>query len=170
MVKVSNNGLLSSNIIDWYVFGKFIVNLKMLKSQSILLFKYASYAPIPWLKRMVVSDKFKIFWIDLIAKRSIDYELLKECSSDDIKLFEKIILKACLYDDLKYKPVQSNESEVVEKFEVLRGEIMSGNNNPNIISEIKIVIDKLIDYGKIQPDDKNEIIEGLENYINENKI
>lgn len=169
MVKISNSGLISSNLVDWLIFGKFIINMKLLKTQSILLIKYSTYSPIPWLKRRVIDDMFKLFWVDLLGQQKINYDLLRNCSDEDIKLFEKIVIKASLSNDLNYQPVQSILSQTIERFNILRGEIIAHNDNPDIINELKLVIDKLINFGKIQPDDKSEIIEDLENYINENK-
>lgn len=156
------------NLVDWSVFGKFMINLKLLKKNGILLFKYKSYAPIPWLKRQNLSISFKQFWISLMDTTTVDYDLLRNCSDSDIILFEKILLKSGLIDDLDYQQVQSNSSQLVERFNILRGELQASNNNPEIITELKIVIDKLVNLNKITLEDKTDIIEGLEEYINGN--
>lgn len=169
MVKIAN-GFNSSDLISWLTFGKYIINVKQLKEQSVLNFRYATYSNIQWLKRQKIDKFFQTFWIDLINTKQINYDLLRECSDKDIELFEKILLKCCLHKDLDYHPVQSYHSQCIERFNILRGEIMSGNTNEDLIRQLNDVIDKLIIYGKLKQEEKGEIINDMKEYINENKI
>ena len=54
-----------------------------------------------------------------------------------------------------------NVDDYVEKFHVLQGEITIKNDNPEIRNELRIVISKLFELGKINETDKTDLLNCL---------
>jgi hypothetical protein len=144
-------------------FGKFMINNKMLYN-NILLVKYKkSYAPVPDIKRQNISDDFKEELIYIFDTGQIDYEKLRELSNDENNLFKTLIMKSGLFDKLKYNYNQTRETldDIIEEYDILKGEIEADNNNPELIKRCKSILKKLFNYGKISQQEFNEIINEL---------
>lgn len=144
-------------------FGKFMVNLKLLY-ENILLVKYKkSYAPVPILKRQSISDDFKEELFYIFDTGKIDYEKLRELSDEENNLFKVLIMKSGLFDVLKYNDNLTREKvdDILEEYDILKGEIEADNNNPELLKRCKIVIKKLYNYGKISKEEYNEIVSEL---------
>lgn len=144
-------------------FGKFAINLKLLY-QNVLLVKYKkSYAPVPQIRRTNVSNDFVDVIKYILDTQTIDYERLKEMSDSENNLFKNLIMKSGLYDTLKYNhnETRANIKDIIEKYEILKGQIEADNDNPEIITESKKVLKQLKNYGKITESEYNEIVEDL---------
>jgi hypothetical protein len=164
MVKISE-GLKGDEKADWVKFGpKFMINTKLLKKNNTLLLKYQTYSPIVWLKRRKVNDEFKNFMLELIDTNTINYGLLKLCLEEDIYLFQQIIEKGKLTKSLNFdiREAEPTKEDLKERFEILKGEILAGNDNPEVKQKCKDVIHQLYKLQMIDELTKNELIEGIE--------
>jgi len=144
-------------------FGKFGINLQLLYD-NVLLVKYKkSYAPVPSIKRQNVSDDFVDAILYILDTEQIDYEKLRELSDDENNLFKLLIMKSGLFNVLKYNYNQTRESlnDIVEQYEILKGEIEADNDNPNLIKDVKIVLKKLRNHGKINESEYMDILKEL---------
>lgn len=163
MVKVKN--LIDKNPLkcDWIAFGKFMIHKSLLK-QNILLLKYSkSYAPIPWLRRQNIDDIFKDFWEELLQTKTISYGLLKQCSIAQVELVNKIIQNSKIDIEFNKNNAVMTPEDVMERLELLQGQLEAGNNNPKIITEAKNVINKLYLINKLTKEQADELIEDLNN-------
>jgi len=79
----------------------------------------------------------------------------------DIILFEKILKGSKV--NIKYDRKQSEMSidDYIEKFNILQGEIAIKNDNAEIRNELRIVISKLFELGKLNETDKTELLNCL---------
>ena len=66
-------------------------------------------------------------------------------------------------EQLKFNKVHLLEDikDIINDFNVLKGIIIAGNDNPDIITKIKVVLDKLVLYKRITKKDALEIINDL---------
>jgi hypothetical protein len=143
--------------------GKFAINVKLLY-ENVLLVKYKkSYAPVPQIKRTKITDDFVDVIRYLLDTEKIDYERLKMMSDNENNLFKNLIMKSGLYDTLKYNysETRANIKDIIEQYEILKGQIEADNDNPEIIEKSKKVLKQLKNYGKISEKDYNEIVEEL---------
>ena len=130
--------------VNYYCFGKFILQRKLLNDENILLIKYPkSLAPVPKIRRTKVSDDFKAIINDLLDTQKINIQLQKELNDKEQNLFELLINLAGLKDVLNYSRVYKDIQYFINKFEVLRGSIIAGNDNDEILKELFNVIDIL---------------------------
>ena len=144
-------------------FGKFMINMKLLYG-NILLCKYKkSYAPIPEIRRTQVSNDFIDELIYIFDTDKIDYEKLRELSNEENDLFKKLAMKSGLFDKLKYNYNKTREKidDILDEYEILKGEISADNDNPELVTKCKSVLKKLYNYGKISKIEYNDILNDL---------
>ena len=156
-------GIECKNKAHYKTFGRFIINMDLL-DDNILLVKYSgSYAPVPSLKRTKIGDDLKNAILELLDCSKINYDLLKDCSHHDRQVFERLIKRAGLDKQLEYDKnlCKMNETGLKLRFEVLRGEVLSGNNNQEIVDELLYVIKELMELKVISASDGKELSEEL---------
>lgn len=161
MVKITD-GLKLKTDYSYREFGKFIIQYKFLLD-NILLVKYKSYAPIPTIKRQDISDDLKDIIINIFDTGEINYQLGKTLNQSEKDLLTSLITKSGLKEQLKFNKVHLLEDikDIINDFNVLKGIIIAGNDNPDIITKIKVVLDKLVLYKRITKKDALEIINDL---------
>ena len=161
MVKITD-GLKLKTDYSYREFGKFIIQYKFLLD-NILLVKYKSYAPIPTIKRQDISDDLKDIIINIFDTGEINYQLGKTLIQSEKDLLTSLITKSGLKEQLKFNKVHLLEDikDIINDFNVLKGIIIAGNDNPDIITKIKVVLDKLVLYKRITKKDALEIINDL---------
>ena len=58
--------------------------------------------------------------------------------------------------------MNENITDLCQRFKVPQGELDAGNNNPDINTEIKALLKKLVYYGKVTKEMAKEILEELD--------
>jgi hypothetical protein len=118
---------------------------------------------VPQIKRTKITDDFVDVIRYLLDTEKIDYERLKMMSDNENNLFKNLIMKSGLYDTLKYNysETRANIKDIIEQYEILKGQIEADNDNPEIIEKSKKVLKQLKNYGKISEKDYYEIVEEL---------
>ena len=136
-------------------FGKFVINRPKLELNDILNVKYKSLGPIPKFKNEIaVSDIFRDFLITLLDTGKLNQKDYMKIAPDERLLFEELSISAGIFSGFGLqRTTTSKDAEENMRFELLRGQIMAGNNNPNIISEFRKLVVKFMSTGKIR---KNE--------------
>jgi hypothetical protein len=136
-------------------YGKYVVHMNMLMNHDLLNLKYKSLGPIPKFKNHVaVSDIFKEFLLDVLETGKPNKHMYNQIEADERKLFEEISIGAGLWQKFNMKrTTTNNDEEESKRFEILRGEILAGNNNNQVITELRKLVIKFMNTGKIR---KNE--------------
>lgn len=144
-------------------FGKFAINLKLLYNNTLLVKYKKSYAPVPQIKRTQISDELLDIILFLLETNTIDYEKLRELTNQENNLFKLLMMKSGLFDTLKYNYNNTREkiSDVIEEYEIIKGEIEAENNNPELPKKAEKVLKKLKNYGKITEEEYKDIVEEL---------
>ena len=122
-------------------FGNLIILLNKLFYKNILSLKTKSGHNIDGLKNTKVSDTFVEIIMKLYYNEDVS-NLIKNLSTIETQLYNSILYMAGLH-----KKYGSNPNETIgtlkQKFKVCEGELLSGNNNPEIIKELKDILMKL---------------------------
>jgi len=73
---------------------------------------------------------------------------IKQCKTDEKNLLNSIIYQAGIHKQIN---VNTNESlkRLKEKHKIIEGEILAGNNNPELVKELKQVLLKIHHFGAI---------------------
>lgn len=161
MVKFTESKLKTGEF-TYKEFGKFIINMVLLDG-NILLVKYKSYAPVPQIKRTKITNEFKNSLLYLIDTGEIDYANLQSLDENEKLVFDNLIRRSGLGLALKYNSSKliENIDDIIDKFNILKGEIIAGNDNPKIIIDIKEVLMKLVRCKKISQEQADDIMKDL---------
>lgn len=103
-----------------------------------------------------VSDDLKDFFQDVIENGKVNDRLFKKLSKEDQKIFVKTASRCGMKEyDAQQKKYEKEEDD---RFNLLKGEIMAGNDNKQIIEEFKDLLIQFMDCGKIKAKNGNEIL------------
>lgn len=143
-------------------FGKFIVSMPNLVNRDVLQFKYPSLSRIPNLEPVSISEDFRDFFIDTLDNGKVNYKIFKTLDEEEKRLFEKVSEKAGLFKSfgLTKQPDKEDEEEV-KRFNILRGEYYAGNNSHQLLDELRILIIKFINKGRIGKNEGISILNSL---------
>ena len=140
-------------------YGKYAIHLPQLEQQDTLNVKYKSLGQIPKFKPMPVSDVFRDFILDLLDNGKPNARVYTQIPTDERKFFEEMSIGAGVWNGLGLKrTTTSNDEEENKRFELLKGEYMAGNNNPKVMSDLRRLIVKMMNDGRIR---KNQGVELL---------
>jgi hypothetical protein len=139
---------------QYLTLGKYVINYPQLADKDILNVKYPSLGRIPSLPPVAISDAFKEFMIDLFETGKVNKRAYEYIPVEERKLFEKIATGAGLIQKLGIKKtITDSDKEEADRFELLRGEYLAGNNAQSVIRELRRFVVKFMAEGKIR---KNE--------------
>jgi hypothetical protein len=161
MVKV-DDGIDIISRAKWKTFGKFIINHNELDNQKFKI-RYLSGSQVPKLSNTTVSNEFSSLLSHLLDTKQINYELIKQLTDKEKTLFNNLMDLSGLKKQLNYK-IQKTEPSLTDykkRYNILHGEIEAGNNNKEVIEELKTVINKLVEKKGLSVSDANEMIKEL---------
>jgi hypothetical protein len=124
-------------------FGKYLINLDALRNRHRLVVKYPSKVNVMnFRQNQIVSPKFVSLLTDFINTRILDRELYNDLDDKEQNLLTKIsrISEINLGISTKFSKY---EKELLKRFDLLKGEVIAGNNNPEILRELKSMILRL---------------------------
>ncbi len=152
-------GLAVKQTPSYREYGKYAIHIPQLEQQDILNVKYKSLGQIPKFKPIPVSDVFRDFILDLLENGKPNARVYTQIAPEERKFFEEMSIGAGVWNGLGLKrTTTSTDEEENKRFEILRGEYMAGNNNPKVISELRKLVVKMMNDGRIR---KNQGVELL---------
>lgn len=144
-------GLAIKETPSYREYGKYAIHIPQLEQQDILNVKYKSLGQIPKYKPIPVSDVFRDFILDLLENGKPNVRVYTQISPDERKLFEEMSIGAGVWNGLGLKRTTiSTDEEENKRFEILRGEYLAGNNNPKLLSELRRLVVKMMNDGRIK--------------------
>ena len=128
-------------------FGNMMIMLHKLYYKNILALKLKSGRAIDGLTNAKVSNNFVNIIMDMYANKDVSGQI-KNLKTDEKHLLNSIIYQAGLHKKFN---VNTNESltRLKEKHKIIEGEILAGNNNPELVNELKNVLLKIHHLGAI---------------------
>jgi len=142
--KVAGTGIkkLPANMIR---FGSILINKKKLMYDNILSIAHLSGAKINLYKNKKISDVLCDLLLNIINDVT-NNKLVIDTLKDDENLIYNSLLR---YSNLHKKynvPIERTINELKNRFQLLEGEIISGNTNDDIMKELKGILRKMIDF------------------------
>jgi hypothetical protein len=132
-------------------FGKYVIHLGHLIDKNVANFKYPSLGSIPSIKPLTVSDDYKDFIMDTLENGKPNERIFSKLPEQEQKHFERVVLGAGLLDAFKLRRTKSDsEKKDADRFNILRGEVMAGNNSDKVIKELRGLIIRFMNEGRIQ--------------------
>jgi hypothetical protein len=142
-------------------FGKHLLHQHDLHG-GILKIKRLSGSIINDLPTQSIGGKLKKVLITLTGTGSPSFEDINELNEHEKSLLNKIV-KNCKIDQrlLVPTPDKTKEEQLYNRLQILSGEINAGNNNPQIVRELKTLLLKLKNSGRIPARHAHVILEEL---------
>lgn len=143
-------------------FGRYFVNKHRLNQDGILAFRTPAGNVVPNLSTEKVSSSMANVMKSLIGGGMPDFDNISGLNEDEKdKLFN--ICKNCKVDTPAVpKSFRKGINEKEEdRFNILRGQIIAGNDSPVIAKEFKIILLKMLNSGRIPKRQANEILQEL---------
>jgi Holliday junction resolvasome RuvABC DNA-binding subunit len=134
----------------YIAFGKYAINMRQLK-KSILQIVYKSLAPNPSFPSKKISSELQQYLFELLTNKKSLPTFYKHVPEEDKKMFEKLAIFAGVFDKLNLPRVNSLEDEKKEmdRFKLLHGEFVAGNDNVSIARELRNLILKFLAENRI---------------------
>jgi hypothetical protein len=135
-------------------FGKYVIHIPQLHNNKLNLKYPKSLGTIPSIKPTPISEEYRDFIIDVLDNGKMSEKELKRLVESEQKHFEKIVNGAGLVETFKLKKtISKDEKEEADRFNLLRGEYLAGNNAPTLLKELRSFILKFMDDGRIKRKD-----------------
>lgn len=146
-------------------FGKYVVHNDQLQESNRLNFKYPSLGLIPHIKPIPVSDNYKEFILDILDNDKMNSKHYESLKPEEKTHFHRVVEGAGLVGKFKLKKLEDDVDEKeMNRFNILKGSLLAGNNNPQMIKELKGLTVKFIKGGKIEKKQGEELLYYLLEY------
>ena len=139
-------------------FGKYKIDLKKLKGGKLQFRSKKGYF-VKGLENKQLTPNMKIIIDKFISGQNIDYEDVDKLNDNEKNYLSQIAQKCDIDDRLKIPSPQLTQIQSdINKFNILRGQLMAGNDNEEMIKEFKVLLLKLSNSGHIDKKESNEVM------------
>lgn len=153
-----SRGLAYESAPSYVAFGKYVINPNKIAS-GVFDMKTMKGGLVVKYPTKMLSAKLSKMINRIIGGRMPDEEEFNEMDLNDQNFLFNLANDAKIMDRLKLPtPKRTKEGEETNRFEILKGQIISGNDNKELIKEFKQMLLKLSDEGRIKKAEAREIL------------
>ncbi len=143
---------------EFIPFGKYLLSLKQLQKNRFLL-RTKSKNPVLSFKTITLSRKTKAIVQKLLQDLDISFDEIDSLNEDEKNDIDTIISKTDINTRLRVPNTRRSKLEKdLNKFNVLRGSIIAGNNNENLLREFRMLLVELNAEGYISKKETSDIL------------
>jgi hypothetical protein len=110
---------------------------------------------------MPISSSFSKLLLTLLQNNKIDNTLYDKISDKEKNIFELLISNTTINKINHIRYDQSEIDELVDRYNILKGELIIGNDNPQLLKDLKIVILRLVNHNILKLKEIIPILEYL---------
>ena len=149
--KIIGSGVQLEEKPTYRTFGKFVMHIPFLMNDNVLNLKYPSLGSIPSIKPTTISDDYKEFIIEVMNSGKVNDKQYSYLPQHEQKHFERITKGAGLIEKFNLKRTgDDDEKKDVDRFNLLRGNYLAGNNSDSLIKELRGLVVKFMSENRIQ--------------------
>jgi len=141
-------------------FGKHLIHYPSLRDDYKVSIKYPSRSKNVG-KVKVVSPEYRELLMDLLERGVLSDRMYDKLVDEEKQHFNEAVKASGLMETIKLKPINEDTKDLVERFKVLRGQFIAGNNAPTLIKELRSVILHFMEKGQIQKQDGYDLLKEL---------
>jgi len=142
-------------------FGKYIINKNKLDN-DILLFKHNKGYGIVGYPMKKVSNHFGNVMRTIAGGGIPKFDALDKLTEEEKVYLHKVSEKAGILDKLSIpQPSKDQLEKDIHQFEVMKGEILAGNDSPEVIKKFKLILLKLTKTGTLPKREGMEMMQEL---------
>lgn len=139
-------------------FGKYLIHIPSLKMNKLNM-KYRSKGYIS--KSKEISDNLRELLFYVLENGKIDLDIYNKLDTDEKNYFNEISHKAQVETKLGIKYNEEDKRKQIQRFEVLRGQVLAGNNANEIFKELKDLLIQFVENGTITHKSGFDLIKDL---------
>ena len=124
----------------WQQFGKYILARKDLDDGSNLHIRYNNGQKIQAIPPVAVGGGMKAVLSTIADGKAPTYSQLSKISDSEKSYIQNVLSKASLDPAIFTKRTKTEKESNKNRFEILKGQIVAGNDNPEIIKEFKHIL------------------------------
>ena len=145
---------------EYAYFGEIVIMLSKLYYHNVLSVKMKSGRAIDGLRNSKVSNLFVDIIMDIFADKNVSGSM-KALNIDEKNLMNNILYQAKLHKKFTTN-TDETLSQLKEQHRVIEGEILAGNDNPELLKELKDVLMKLHHFKAISIPAINKYLKNFE--------
>ena len=142
-------------------FGKYIINKNKLDDDIISLKHERGYGVKGYPSAKITKNLSRVFKT-IIGGGVPRFEELSSLTDDEKKYLHEVSKKAGIMDKISIPtPSKDQQEQDVHSFEVMKGELLAGNDSPELVKKFKLLVLKLSKNGSLPRRESAEIMEDL---------
>ncbi len=142
----------------WQQFGKYILARRDLDDGSNLHIRYTNGQKINAIPPVAVGGGMKAVLSTIADGKSPTYSQLSKISDGEKSYIQNVLSKASLDPAIFTKRSKTEKESNKNRFEILKGQIVAGNDNPEIIKEFKHILVSMRKSKELPADQVTEIL------------
>ena len=143
---------------EYIPFGKYILSLKQLSKGRFML-RTKSRNPILSFKTIVLTRRTKAIVQKLLQDIDVSFEEVDALNEDERNILNQIVEKTEINTRLRVPNTRRSKLEQkLNKFNVLRGSIIAGNNNENLLRDFRMLLVELNSEGYVSKKETSDIL------------
>lgn len=142
-------------------FGKHLLHANNLK-KGVLSLHHKGGGRVASIPVQNISEDLRDFIVDTLQRKSASQKDFGRLPIQEQKLFERFATGAGVFHNLGLRPVQDDDDKKnLERFEVLRGEWMAGNNSHELIRELRKLVIHFMEEKRLTKSQARELLLNL---------
>ncbi len=143
---------------DLVPFGRYFLDACKL-DDGVIHLKKPCGANVPEIPTRRVSKAIGGILKGIVGGKLPQYDDIEPLSDDERGYLHNIVRRAKLNNQIRIpQPNKDKENAAMERWELLRGQILAGNDNIELIKEFKVLLLKYIKEGRIPRREANEVL------------
>lgn len=143
---------------DLVPFGRYFIDACKLEDEIIHLKKPCG-SNVPEIPTRKVSKTIGNILKGVVGGKLPSYEDIEPLNDEERNYLHNVVRRAKLNNIVKIPtPDKKAQAAEMDRWELLRGEILAGNDNPELIKEFKVLLLKYIKEGRIPRREANEVL------------
>lgn len=156
---ITGEGVEVQKIEKFCKLGMLVINKLMLDQNNKVQIRYPSGGPLAEFPVTIVSDHMANLLRSILKGESVNQRLLNMLPEEEKMLFYNLMKRCKLDSQLGLYNYKSEEDEKLwNRFILLKGMILAGNNSPEILKETKTLILRFMNNGTMKRSTGNQLL------------
>jgi len=139
-------------------FGKYLLHANNM-NKSVLSVHHKGGGRVQSIPVQNMSEDLRDFIVEVLQNKKASQKEFNRLPLREQKLFEKMSKGAGVHHTLGLKPVKTDEdNKIEERFEVLKGEWLAGNNSHELVRELRKIVIHFMEEGRLSKSQARELL------------
>ena len=147
--KKYGRGIAENQTEKYRQFGRYVVDTHNLKNNILAIRYQHKKAQVPTLQTRRISDTLRDLIMDVLDTGRVNFTHYNNLSSADRELFHRAAHHARIDETLGLKATPNSDNDDMRRFEILRGELIAGNDAKQVRDELRKYVLKFMADGRL---------------------